>query len=179
MLKWMRQTIFKLEERSSKQLQSFNSHICQYPHLFSISCVCAEESRALRRKHMREKAEINTQSCRDTWGRIPHQPLFSFLSCLSISEFLILWSESFSAASQLLHCWDVWLMLQYNLISNIVQKHKNNSSCQNSNSRQSHKSLAGRYRTSRNIQKQSHLGVNNTANGSQRRKHHVFFIVSF
>lgn len=89
------------------------------------------------------------------------------------------WSESFSAASQLLHCWDVWLMLQYNLISNIVQKHKNNNSCQNSNSRQSHKSLAGRYRTSRNIEKQSHLSINNTPNGSQRKKHNVFFLVPF
>jgi len=145
--------------------------------LFCISCICAGESRALHSKHTRERAEINTQSCRDTWWRIPHQPLSSFLSCLSISEFLILWFESFSAASQLLHCWDVWLMLQYNLISNIVQKHKNNSSCQNSNSRQSHKSLAWRHRTSRNIQKQSHLSVNNEQNGRQRRKHNVFLLV--
>lgn len=115
---------------------------------FSISGVCAGESRALRSKHTREKAEINTQWHTDTRGRIPQQPLFSFLSCLSVSEFLILWSESFSAASQLFHCWDVWLMLQYNLISNIVQKHKNNSHCQNSNSRQSRKCLAGERETS-------------------------------
>lgn len=116
----------------------------QYIHLFSISRVCAGESTALRGEQRRENAEINTQS--ETLGVGPCF-LFSFLSCLSISEFLILWCESCSA-SQLFCCWNVWLMLHYNLISNIVQKHQNNNSCQNSNSRQSHKSLTGRRETS-------------------------------